>query len=437
MSFRHPLRALRFLIFAPLVIFSSAVVLPSPAFAVVAWNRVSTIDSATATNNALCTWSASGAGTLECAPGNPYVVGGAVGIGSASPLDALDIGTTTFGIHINSGIPTTTAAALYNNGGTLTWNGSPLTTGGVTGIGSTGYDAIWSSPTSIGTGLIYESGGKVGIGTTSPANLLTVGASNQFQVNSGGNVTWASSVAPTVGITPPTADTAVNTLTINGQGAYGSATTNVTGGAVLIQGGSFVGNQWSTSNGVTLKESSSTNDSVEVRSIGYSGGIMLYPSTAGSISALALGGNITCMGQGSGSGHSSYCTSAEQENTAFFKVINSGGTVEMIPGDNHDLSVKSGFGNPGGSPTFQNAGNLTLQGGDAQASTNAGSPAVAGTGGAIYLKGGLGGLSQSGLVQGNGGNVYIYGLSHPLIFSGARMQPEIGDMERGISYDES
>jgi hypothetical protein len=133
---------------------------PATAFAV-AWNRMATVDNATATNTALCTWSTTGAGTLECSSANPYIVGGFLGIGSSSPVNALDIGTSQ-GIRIATGTPTNTAYALYNNAGTLTWNGSPIS--GLSAGGSTNYDAIWTSPTTIGTGLIYESGGQVGIG---------------------------------------------------------------------------------------------------------------------------------------------------------------------------------------------------------------------------------------------------------------------------------
>ena len=73
-------------------------------------------------------------------------------------------------------MPASTTAALYNNGGTLMWNGSAVGAGGggVTGGGSTGYDLIWTSPTAIGTGLIYESGGQVGIGTASPLSTFSV-----------------------------------------------------------------------------------------------------------------------------------------------------------------------------------------------------------------------------------------------------------------------
>ena len=102
-----------------------ALLFATPAFAV-SWNRVSTIDAATATNNALCAWSTVGAGTLECSSTNPTIFGSFLGIVITSPQNALDIGISQ-GIRIASGIPTNTNSALYNNGGTPTWNGAALT----------------------------------------------------------------------------------------------------------------------------------------------------------------------------------------------------------------------------------------------------------------------------------------------------------------------
>ncbi len=48
-----------------------------------------------------------------------------VGIGTTSPANALDIGNGG-GIHISSGIPTSTTNALYNNSGTLYFSGTAI-----------------------------------------------------------------------------------------------------------------------------------------------------------------------------------------------------------------------------------------------------------------------------------------------------------------------
>jgi hypothetical protein len=46
-----------------------------------------------------------------------------VGIGSTAPANTLDIGNSG-GIHITSGVPSSTTNALYNNSGALGWNGA-------------------------------------------------------------------------------------------------------------------------------------------------------------------------------------------------------------------------------------------------------------------------------------------------------------------------
>jgi hypothetical protein len=52
---------------------------------------------------------------------------GNVGIGSTSPVNALDVNAG--GIHIGNSVPSSTSYALYNNAGSLYWNGSPLING--------------------------------------------------------------------------------------------------------------------------------------------------------------------------------------------------------------------------------------------------------------------------------------------------------------------
>jgi hypothetical protein len=98
---------------------------------------------------------------------------GNVGIGTTAPVNALDVGTGG-GIHITTGTPSATSMALYNDSGTLTWNGTALSTGSGLSGGANNYIPIWTGASSQGISGIYQIGGNVGIGTTSPNEKLTV-----------------------------------------------------------------------------------------------------------------------------------------------------------------------------------------------------------------------------------------------------------------------
>ena len=119
-------------------------------------------------------------GNTAAAPSIKMVITGSgnVGIGTTAPQSKLHIqsGEVQVGSSGASCSAANAGAISYASGALSYCNGSAWTSA-ASGIGSTGYDALWTSPTAIGTGLIYESGGKVGIGTTSPNALLSLGNS--------------------------------------------------------------------------------------------------------------------------------------------------------------------------------------------------------------------------------------------------------------------
>ncbi len=97
-----------------------------------------------------------------------------VGIGTSSPTDTLSVNGPLYFGQISA--PSNTSNRLYNVGGDLYWAGS-LVGGASTGNWATDGTSVW------------RASGNVGIGTTTPSQLLTVGNNNQFTVNSSGNIT--------------------------------------------------------------------------------------------------------------------------------------------------------------------------------------------------------------------------------------------------------
>ncbi len=129
-------------------------------------------------------------------------VNGNVGIGTTSPTSLLSVGASSqFQVDSSGDIvklknltyswPSSHTADgfLKNNGsGTLTWT-TIAGAGGVTGSGTAGYIPKWNTSTDLTDSVLYETGGNIGIDTTNPSALFSVGSASQFQVNSSGQVT--------------------------------------------------------------------------------------------------------------------------------------------------------------------------------------------------------------------------------------------------------
>ncbi|MCX5792205.1 MAG: tail fiber domain-containing protein [Elusimicrobia bacterium] len=127
-----------------------------------------TASSVTLTNTA-------GAGLVVSSSAYLAVSGGNVGIGTASPSNKLHVegtGGGAAGIYFNNAVPSATSYTLYNNNGTLTWNGNALGTSGASVSGTVNYIAEFTGTSAVGDSVMYETGGNVGIGTTGPAYKL-------------------------------------------------------------------------------------------------------------------------------------------------------------------------------------------------------------------------------------------------------------------------
>jgi hypothetical protein len=104
---------------------------------------------------------------------------GDVGIGTSSPLFKLDVNGSFNANSVRVNDAFTFPTADGSNGQTLVTDGAGTVSwtsggGGVGGTGTSDYVARWTSSNVLGTGVIYDNGTNVGIGTASPSKKLEV-----------------------------------------------------------------------------------------------------------------------------------------------------------------------------------------------------------------------------------------------------------------------
>ncbi|MBC7187920.1 MAG: tail fiber domain-containing protein [Calditrichaeota bacterium] len=126
--------------------------------------------------------------------GNPTIINYAgpgynVGIGLINnPTERLEVDGTVKMTGFK--MPTGAAAGRVltsDASGVGTWQPVP---GGIGGSGTTNYIPKFTAGTALGNSIIYETGGKIGIGTATPTNLLTLRSAGpwiEFQDSDGGN----------------------------------------------------------------------------------------------------------------------------------------------------------------------------------------------------------------------------------------------------------
>jgi hypothetical protein len=106
-------------------------------------------------------------------------------------------GTTIYGTTTLSTLAGTgTRMVVADASGILSTQAVP--TGTITGSGTTNYVSKWSSSSSLTNSLLYDNGTNVGVGTTSPASLLHVGAATNFVISGRTSAVYSPSDSSTI-----------------------------------------------------------------------------------------------------------------------------------------------------------------------------------------------------------------------------------------------
>jgi len=142
-------------------------------------------------NNDLILYSNSAKNLPIFLEGSPVVINndvgtGNVGIGTATPTAKLEIAGQ---IKMTGGAPGAGKVLTSDTAGLASWQ--PPAAAGVGGSGTAGYIPKFTAGTTIGNTAtpIYESGTKIGIGTTNPQATLHVGSGSVWFPGAGGGTT--------------------------------------------------------------------------------------------------------------------------------------------------------------------------------------------------------------------------------------------------------
>jgi Head domain of trimeric autotransporter adhesin len=237
--------------------------------------------------------------------------GGNVGIGTSSPGDILEVRKD----QVSTNVATTTKLLITNAStsgvASLSFSDGTTATGGLQYNNTTGSKNLFSSsytdiPYYFGTNNSIRmtvgagaNAGNIGIGTTAPASMLSVGSSNQFQVNSSGAIAAATGIASSGTI-------AFSGLSTNGavytSGGTGTLTTTAPTSGSL--------GYWSRTG--TLLSPATSGDSLSVPGAGTNSEKFGAGATAAGNNSLAVGyfasaagGNSTALGYNANASSSS------------------------------------------------------------------------------------------------------------------------------------
>jgi hypothetical protein len=259
--------------------------------------------------------------------------------------------------------------------------------GAVTGSGVANYIPIWTSASNLADSLIFQSGTKVGINTTTPGATLSVKGSGTFFANSNAQ---ALEVTQSGGIGSGIIASTNSTGGVGIQGTSSSTANSVLGGIGVVgfsSNPSGTGVQGSSSNiGVTGNGGGVGGTT----GIGVKGNGDQYGVYGSAVDALFPAFQVGVYG-----------TTASASGTAYGVEGNATATTGAAVGVMGNSSGPSGYGVYGSSPNVGLFG-VGNYGVDAHG-------ALAGVKGVATVTGGLAGLFQGGpiLVGGNGNNALL------------------------------